>query len=156
MHYFLQKMIVRRHYLYTNCVIALTAVIAQAYCYYRQNKLQEAQELLRGQEETSAVLQLESQIFYRLGRMKDCMDCYEKLQKFKIDSMDLKINMIASLVAAGRASEVQATMKAQKVDLTTRALRDIRSFELAYNSACALIENKKYAEAKEQLDLAKR
>ncbi|XP_062228033.1 uncharacterized protein LOC133926231 [Phragmites australis] len=128
----------------------------KAYCYYRQNKLQEALELLRGQEETSAVLQLESQIFYRLGRMNDCMNSYEKLQKFKIDSMDLKINIIAALVAAGRASEVQAAMKAQKVDLTTRALREARSFELAYNSACSLIENKKYSEAKEQLDLAKR
>jgi signal recognition particle subunit SRP72 len=136
--------------------LALIAVIVQAYCYYRQNKLQEALELLRGQEETSDVLQLESQIFYRLGRINDCMDCYEKLKKFKIDSMDLKVNRIAALVAAGRASEVQATMKAQKVDLNTRALRDTRSFELAYNSACALIENKKYAEAKEQLDLAKR
>ncbi|XP_006646550.1 signal recognition particle subunit SRP72 [Oryza brachyantha] len=128
----------------------------KAYCFYRQNKLQEALELLRGQEETSAVLQLESQIYYRLGRMNDCMNSYEKLQKFKVESMDLKINIIAALVAAGRASEVQATMKAQKVDLTTRALRDARSFELAYNSACSLIENKKYSEAKEQLDLAKR
>ncbi|CAL4953331.1 unnamed protein product [Urochloa decumbens] len=128
----------------------------KAYCYYRQNKLQEALDLLRGQEETVAVLQLESQILYRLGRMNDCMNSFEKLQKFKIDSMDLKINIIAALVAAGRASEVQATMKALKVDLTTRALRDARSFELAYNSACSLIENKKYSEAKEQLDLAKR
>ncbi|PUZ53587.1 hypothetical protein GQ55_5G063100 [Panicum hallii var. hallii] len=128
----------------------------KAYCYYRQNKLQEALDLLRGQEETAAILQLESQILYRLGRMNDCMNSYEKLQKFKIDSMDLKINIIAALVAAGRASEVQTTMKAQKVDLTTRALRDTRSFELAYNSACSLIEDKKYSEAKEQLDLAKR
>ncbi|CAO2167313.1 unnamed protein product [Urochloa humidicola] len=128
----------------------------KAYCYYRQNKLQEALDLLRGQEETVAVLQLESQILYRLGRMNDCMDTFEKLKKFKIDSMDLKINIIAALVAAGRASEVQATMKALKVDLTTRALRDARSFELTYNSACSLIENKKYSEAKEQLELAKR
>ncbi|CAN6349817.1 unnamed protein product [Urochloa humidicola] len=128
----------------------------KAYCYYRQNKLQEALDLLRGQEETAAILQLESQILYRLGRMNDCINSYEKLQKFKIDSMDLKINIIAALVAAGRSSEVQAAMKAQKVDLTTRALRDARSFELAYNSACSLIENKKYSEAKEQLDLSKR
>uniref|UniRef100_A0A0E0CBC0 Signal recognition particle subunit SRP72 n=1 Tax=Oryza meridionalis TaxID=40149 RepID=A0A0E0CBC0_9ORYZ len=128
----------------------------KAYCYYRQNKLQEALDLLKGQEETSAILQLESQIYYRLGRMNDCMNSYEKLQKFKVESMDLKINIIAALVAAGRASEVQATMKAQKVDLSSRALRDTRSFELAYNSACSLIENKKYSEAKEQLDLAKR
>ncbi|XBI20817.1 uncharacterized protein [Aegilops tauschii subsp. strangulata] len=128
----------------------------KAYCYYRQNKLQEALDILNGQEETAAVLQLESQIYYRLGRMNDCMSSYEKLQKFKVDSIDLKINIIAALVAGGRASEVQVAMKAQKVDLTTRALRDTRSFELAYNSACTLIENKKYSEAKEQLDLAKR
>ncbi|KAM0849683.1 hypothetical protein ACQ4PT_053579 [Festuca glaucescens] len=128
----------------------------KAYCYYRQNQLQEALEILNGQEETAAVLQLESQIYCRLARMTDCLNSYEKLQKFKIDSMDLKVNTIAALVAAGRASEVQAAMKAQKVDLTTRSLRDARSFELAYNSACTLIENKKYSEAKEQLDLAKR
>jgi signal recognition particle subunit SRP72 len=136
--------------------IIIITIIIQAYCYYRQNKLQEALDLLRGQEEDAAILQLESQILYRLGRMNDCMNSYEKLQKFKIDSMDLKINIIAALVAAGRASEVQTAMKAQKVDLTTRALRDTRSFELAYNSACSLIEDKKYSEAKEQLDLAKR
>ena len=140
----------------TICLIKLSIIIIQAYCYYRQNKLQEALDLLRGQEETAPVLQLESQILYRLGRMNDCMNSYEKLQKFKIDSMDLKINIIAALVAAGRASEVQSAMKAQKVDLTTRVLRDTRSFELAYNSACSLIEDKKYSEAKEQLDLAKR
>ena len=158
---FLPNLILGRYFCYlkTTCVIKLSIIIIitiQAYCCYRQNKLQEALELLRGQEETSVVLQLESQIFYRLGRMNDCMSSYEKLQKFKIDSMDLKINIIAALVAAGRASEVQAAMKAHKVDLTTRALRDTRSFELAYNSACSLIENKKYSEAKEQYDLAKR
>jgi signal recognition particle subunit SRP72 len=142
----------------TICVIKLSFIIIniQAYCYYRQNKLEEALSLLRGQEETAAILQLESQILYELGRMNDCLNSYEKLKKFKIDSMDLKINIIAALVAAGRASEVQAAMKVLKVDLTTRALRDTRSFQLAYNSACSLIENKKYSEAKEQLDLAKR
>ncbi|KAG8054409.1 hypothetical protein GUJ93_ZPchr0001g33199 [Zizania palustris] len=128
----------------------------KAYCYYRQNKLQEALEILKGQEETSAILQLESQIYYRLGRMNDCMNSYEKLQKYKVESMDLKINIIAALVAAGRASEVQATMKALKVDLATKELKGFRSFELAYNSACSLIESKKYSEAKEQLELAKR
>jgi signal recognition particle subunit SRP72 len=70
--------------------------------------------------------------------------------------VDLKINTNAALVAAGRASEVQAAMKSQKVDLTTRALRDARSFKLAYNSACTLIETKKYSEAKEQLDFGEK
>jgi len=130
----------------TICLIKLSIIIIQAYCYYRQNKLQEALDLLRGQEETAPVLQLESQILYRLGRMNDCMNSYEKLQKFKIDSMVLN--------CSGCCWKGCWAMKAQKVDLTTNELRDTRSFELAYNSACSVIEDKKYSEPKEQLDLA--
>jgi len=83
---FLPNLILGRYFCYlkTTCVIKLSIIIIiiQAYCCYRQNKLQEALELLRGQEETSAVLQLESQIFYRLGRMNDCMSSY--MRSFKI------------------------------------------------------------------------
>lgn len=121
----------------------------QAYCLYRQNKLQEALELLDVQERNFMVLQLESQILYRLGKMDSCMDSYEKIQRFKIDSLDLKTNIIAALVAAGRSAEVQRTMDAFKVKPSS-------SFELAYNYACSLIEKKKYAEAEQQLLSARR
>ncbi|KAF6156889.1 hypothetical protein GIB67_000429 [Kingdonia uniflora] len=119
----------------------------KAYCLYRQNKLDEALESLKSIEKTSAVMQLESQILYRLGRMEACMDVYQKLQKFKIES--LEINVVAGLISAGRALEVQSTIDALKVKANS-------SFELAYNTACSLIEQKKFADAEQHLLSARR
>lgn len=90
---------------------------------------------------------LESQILYRLGKLDACIDIYQKLQKSKIDS--LEINSVASLIAAGRASEVQGMMEALRVKATS-------SFELAYNTACSLIEKNKYTEAEQLLLSARR
>lgn len=119
----------------------------KAYCLYRQNKLDEALELLKSQEQTSSTMVLESQILYRLGRMDACMDVYQKLQKSKVES--LEINIVAGLVSAGRVSEVQETLDALKVKATS-------SFELAYNIACSLIEKTKYADAEQHLLTARR
>ncbi|XP_043723300.1 signal recognition particle subunit SRP72-like [Telopea speciosissima] len=119
----------------------------KAYCLYRQNKLEEALDSLKSQERNSTAMLLESQILYRLGRMGACMDVYQKLQKFKIDS--LEINIVAGLILAGRASEVQGTMDALRVKPTS-------SFELAYNTACSLIEKKQYTDAEHHLLSARR
>lgn len=121
----------------------------KAYCLYRQNKLQDALESLNNLERSLMVLQLESQILYRLGKMDACMQSYEKLQKLKIDSLDVKSNIIATLVSAGRSNEIQGMMDALKV-------KPSNSFELAYNTACSLIEKKKYVEAEQQLLSARR
>lgn len=90
---------------------------------------------------------LESQILYRQGKMDACADIYQKLQKSNVES--LEINAIASLVATGRASEVQGTLDALRVKPTS-------SFELAYNTACSLIERKKYSDAEQLLLSARR
>lgn len=119
----------------------------KAYCLYRQNKLDEALESLKSQEGNSATMLLESQILYRLGKMDACMDIYQKLQKSKIDS--LEINSVANLIASGRASEVQRLMDTLKVKATS-------SFELAYNTACSLIEGNKYTDAEQLLLSARR
>jgi len=95
------------------------------------------------------VLQLESQIFYRLGKMDACMESYDKLQKFKIESLDIKTNIIAAMISAGKAAEVQGMMNTLKVKASS-------SFELAYNTACSLIEKGKYADAEQQLLSARR
>jgi len=95
------------------------------------------------------VLQLESQIFYRLGKMGACMESYDKLKKFKIESLDLKTNMIAAMILAGKSAEVQGMMDTLKVKASS-------SFELAYNTACSLIEKGKYADAEQQLLSAQR
>ncbi|XP_015894415.3 uncharacterized protein LOC107428395 [Ziziphus jujuba] len=119
----------------------------KAYCLYRQNKLDEALKSLKSQEKNSATLLLESQILYRLGKLDACIDIYQKLQKSKIES--LEINSVASLITAGRASEVQGMMDAFRVKATS-------SFELAYNTACSLIEKNKYTDAEQLLLSARR
>lgn len=114
---------------------------------YRQNKLDEALEFLKGQEENSASMLLESQILFRLGRTDASVDIYQKLQKSKIDS--LEINFVANLVSAGRAGEVQGVMDSLRVKPTS-------SFELAYNVACSLIEKNKHKDAEQLLLSARR
>ncbi|KAH9708398.1 Signal recognition particle subunit SRP72 [Citrus sinensis] len=90
---------------------------------------------------------LKSQILYRSGEMDACVEFYQKLQKSKIDS--LEINFVAGLISAGRASEVQKTLDLLRVKATS-------SFELAYNTACSLAEMNKYTEAEQLLLTARR
>ncbi|KAL1172382.1 hypothetical protein V6Z11_A05G344700 [Gossypium hirsutum] len=119
----------------------------KAYCLYRQNKLDEALEVLEKQDKTQPSMLLESQILYRLGKMDACVDICRNLQKVKIDS--LEINLVAGLISAGRASEVQGTLDAIKTTATS-------SFELAYNIACSLIEGNKLKNAEKLLLTARR
>ncbi|KAH0784203.1 hypothetical protein KY290_003801 [Solanum tuberosum] len=119
----------------------------KGYCLYRQNKLEEALESLKGQEGSTESMLLESQILYRIGKMGASVDIYQKLPKSTIDS--LEINLVAGLVSAGRSSEVQGTLDALRVKATS-------SFELAYNTACSLIEREKYKDAEQLLLSARR
>ncbi|KDP26748.1 hypothetical protein JCGZ_17906 [Jatropha curcas] len=119
----------------------------KAYCLYRQNKLNEALESLKGQERNTETMLLESQILFRMGKMDACVDIYQKLQKSKIDS--LEINLVAGLILGGRSSEVQGLMEAQRIKASS-------SFELAYNTACSLIERNKYKDAEQLLLTARR
>lgn len=102
---------------------------------------------LKGHNGNSAAMLLESQILFRLGKMDACVDIYQNLQKSKIDS--LEINLVAALVSAGRATEVQGTIESLR-------LRPTSSFELAYNVACSLIERNKHKDAEQLLLSAKR
>lgn len=79
--------------------------------------------------------------------MDACIDIYQKLQKSKIES--LEINLVAALVSAGRASDVQGALDALRVKPTS-------SFELAYNTACSLFERNKYKDAEQLLLSARR
>ncbi|CAH9128624.1 unnamed protein product [Cuscuta epithymum] len=119
----------------------------KAYCLYQQNKFSEALEILKGNEESSAKMLLESQILYRLGKADECVDIYSKLQKSKIDS--LETNMVACFVSAGRAPEVQGYLDSIRA-------RPTRSFELPFNTACSLIQNQKYNNAEQLLLSARR
>ncbi|CAH8362873.1 unnamed protein product [Eruca vesicaria subsp. sativa] len=119
----------------------------KAYCLYRQNKLDEALQCLRGRERDSETLLLEAQILYRLGKTDACVDVYRKLQNSDIETAE--VNFVASLVSAGKASQVEKALDSWKIKSTS-------SFELAFNTACSLIENNNYADAEQLLLIAKR
>jgi signal recognition particle subunit SRP72 len=109
--------------------------------------LDEALDSLKGLERTSETMLLESQILFRLGKMDACVDVYQKLQKSKIDT--LEINLVAGLILAGKSSQVQGMMEANRIKASS-------SFELAYNTACSLIERNKYTDAEQLLLTARR
>ena len=117
---------------------------------YRQNRLDEALEALKGQERSSSVLQLEAQILYRQGAVDSCISSYEKLiQKFKVDSIELKTNIIVAFISGGKSIEISSLMVTLRVTPNS-------SFEMAYNAACALIEKSNFTEAQELLLLTRR
>jgi signal recognition particle subunit SRP72 len=119
----------------------------KAYCLYRVNKLDEALVCLKGLERDTDTLVLEAQILYRLGKADACVDVYQKLTKSQIET--LEVNLVAGLISAGKASQVQKTLESLKIKPTS-------SFELAYNTACSLIENNNYADAEQLLLTARR
>ncbi|KAG0556540.1 hypothetical protein KC19_11G061100 [Ceratodon purpureus] len=122
----------------------------KAYCLYRLSRLAEALAALKGVERSVSVLQLEAQILYRKGELKECIASYESLFKqHKVDANDVKTNMVAAYVAGGRAVEVPSLMESLKVTPRT-------GFEIAHNAACALIDRGDYGKAEELLQLAHR
>mmetsp|Transcript_17379 Transcript_17379/g.37521 ORF Transcript_17379/g.37521 Transcript_17379/m.37521 type:complete len:686 (+) Transcript_17379:137-2194(+) len=122
----------------------------KAYCLYRLGRIEEALEAVRGSgpDKAEAARQLEAQLFYRLGRNKDCIQVYDKLfHEQKVDSLELKTNVLAAYVAASLASEIPDLMAAMKVTAK-------QSFEVAFNKACGLVESGQYAAAETELRLA--
>lgn len=129
------------------CIYIFGDLYGQAYCLYRQNKLDDALDSLNDIEQDSATKLLESQILFHQGKMDASVDIYQNLPpRPKVES--LEINLVAGLVSAGRVSEVQGVMDSMRVKATS-------SFELAYNTAFALIERNKLSDA-EQLLLSAR
>ncbi|MEW5303027.1 MAG: hypothetical protein WDW36_005759 [Sanguina aurantia] len=122
----------------------------KAYCLYRQGKVVEALAMLQSVPEDLAVgaLQLEAQLRYRLGQSGECIQLYDKLfQNHKVDSLELKTNVLAAYVSASLASEIPALMTAMKVNSK-------QSFELGFNKACGLAEVGELAAAENELRLA--
>lgn len=104
---------------------------------------------LEGRDRDSDTLLLEAQILYRLGRADACVDVYQnqRLKNSEIES--LEINLIAGLISAGKSSQVQSALEALRIKPTS-------TYDLAFNTACALIENNNYTDAEQLLLTARR
>lgn len=125
-------------------------LIEKAYCMYRLGKLQEALVALKSpaDEQLEAALQLRAQLYYRLGDNKACIHCYDQLfQQHKVDSLELKTNVLAAYVAAQLASEIPDLMAAMKVNAK-------HSFELGFNKACGLVKTGNLTAAETELRAA--
>ncbi|CAD5316566.1 unnamed protein product [Arabidopsis thaliana] len=116
----------------------------KAYCLYRENKLDEALVCLKGLERESKTLLLEAQILNCLGKVDACVDVYQKLNKSGIKLIE--VNLVAALITAGKASQVLESLK----------IRPTTTYQLAYNTACSLIENSNYVDAEQLLLTAMR
>ncbi|OIW19175.1 hypothetical protein TanjilG_22671 [Lupinus angustifolius] len=111
----------------------------KAYCLYRQNKLDEALDALKGQVRSDETMLLESQILYCLGKMDASLDIYQKLQKSKIDS--LEINFVASLVMTGREKYTDAEQLLLSGRRCCGSLYSIIRRDLADESSIAVAVN---------------
>ncbi|CAH8257390.1 unnamed protein product [Arabidopsis lyrata] len=78
---------------------------------------------------------------YCLYRLKKFDEAF-KLSKSKIKW--LEVNLVAALIAAGKASQVLKALESLKIKPTT-------TYQLAYNTACSLIENNDYADVEQLL-----
>mmetsp|Transcript_13495 Transcript_13495/g.18500 ORF Transcript_13495/g.18500 Transcript_13495/m.18500 type:complete len:680 (-) Transcript_13495:341-2380(-) len=126
--------------------------LEKAYALYRLNQLDEALAVCTKAPESraSACLQLRAQVLYRQGNFRDCIAVYENLfNTHKLESQDICTNVLAAYVAAGRAKDVPAIMRAMQMNAAD-------GFEIAYNSATALAELGDLHAAEQQLNLAQR
>ncbi|KAG2322154.1 hypothetical protein Bca52824_015367 [Brassica carinata] len=118
----------------------------KAYCLYRQNKLDEAFACLRGRERFRDFAFGGSDSL-PLGKTDACVGVYQTLKDSKIETAE--VNFVAGLVSAGKASQVKGALETWRIKPTS-------SFELAFNTACSLIENNNYADAEQLLLTARR
>ncbi|GIL73066.1 hypothetical protein Vretimale_4685 [Volvox reticuliferus] len=135
---------------------ALPLGFEKAYCLYRLGQIEEALTVAASSLSApdldaagaSRLLQLQAQLEYRRGRTRDCIHTYDKLfQQYKVDSLDLKTNVLAAYVAAGLSSELPDLMTALKV-------RAKDSFEVAFNRACGQVAGGQLAAAEGDLRMA--
>eukprot|EP00746_Dinoflagellata_sp_MGD_P000887 gnl/MRDRNA2_/MRDRNA2_101652_c0_seq1.p1 gnl/MRDRNA2_/MRDRNA2_101652_c0~~gnl/MRDRNA2_/MRDRNA2_101652_c0_seq1.p1 ORF type:complete len:663 (+),score=198.65 gnl/MRDRNA2_/MRDRNA2_101652_c0_seq1:110-2098(+) len=124
----------------------------KAYCLYRINKFQEALDLIPKKTEqgkSDAWTRLEAQVRYRMGLYAESAALYEKLFKDDAEDVGLIVNAVASHVSGDRPHEALAKLAEAGEDLLDS------SYELSFNTACALIEEGKLDDAERRLEQAK-
>ncbi|RHY16221.1 hypothetical protein DYB25_004096 [Aphanomyces astaci] len=86
--------------------------LEQAYCHYKLKQVEKALEVLSRipEPKSKSALHLEAQSHYRLNNFNDSIRIYESLLSnahASDDTVELKTNLIAAYVAAGRGAELQ-------------------------------------------------
>ncbi|XP_033369759.1 signal recognition particle subunit SRP72 isoform X3 [Parus major] len=119
----------------------------KAYCEYRLNRIESALKTIQSaSQQTDKLKELYGQVLYRLERYDDCLAAYRDLIRNSQDEYEEERKTNLSAVVAAQSTW-------EKVVPEDLGLREA-TYELCYNSACALIGQGKLNEAMKKLQKA--
>ncbi|NWX19414.1 SRP72 protein, partial [Aegotheles bennettii] len=119
----------------------------KAYCEYRLNRIESALKTIQSaSQQTDKLKELYGQVLYRLERYDDCLAAYRDLIRNSQDEYEEERKTNLSAVVAAQSTW-------EKVMPEDLGLREA-TYELCYNSACALIGQGKLNEAMKKLQKA--
>ncbi|NXJ00243.1 SRP72 protein, partial [Psophia crepitans] len=133
----------------TNTKVLTSDIIAfeKAYCEYRLNRIENALKTIQSaSHQTDKLKELYGQVLYRLERYDDCLAAYRDLIRNSQDEYEEERKTNLSAVVAAQSTW-------EKVMPEDLGLREA-TYELCYNSACALIGQGKLNEAMKKLQKA--
>ncbi|NXL46855.1 SRP72 protein, partial [Podilymbus podiceps] len=133
----------------THTKVLTSDVIAfeKAYCEYRLNRIENALKTIQSaSQQTDKLKELYGQVLYRLERYDDCLAAYRDLIRNSQDEYEEERKTNLSAVVAAQST----WEKVMPEDLGVREA----TYELCYNSACALIGQGKLNEAMKKLQKA--
>ncbi|XP_068043436.1 signal recognition particle subunit SRP72 [Anomalospiza imberbis] len=133
----------------THTKVLTSDVIAfeKAYCEYRLNRIESALKTIQSaSQQTDKLKELYGQVLYRLERYDDCLVAYRDLIRNSQDEYEEERKTNLSAVVAAQSTW-------EKVVPEDLGLREA-TYELCYNSACALIGQGKLNEAMKKLQKA--
>ncbi|NXU58598.1 SRP72 protein, partial [Turnix velox] len=133
----------------THTKVLTSDVIAfeKAYCEYRLNRIESALKTIQSaSQQTDKLKELYGQVLYRLERYDECLAAYRDLIRNSQDEYEEERKTNLSAVVAAQSTW-------EKVKPEDMGLREA-TYELCYNSACALIGQGKLNEAMKKLQKA--
>ncbi|RMC13915.1 hypothetical protein DUI87_08998 [Hirundo rustica rustica] len=133
----------------THTKVLTSDIIAfeKAYCEYRLNRIESALKTIQSaSQQTDKLKELYGQVLYRLERYDDCLAVYRDLIRNSQDEYEEERKTNLSAVVAAQSTW-------EKVVPEDLGLREA-TYELCYNSACALIGQGKLNEAMKKLQKA--
>ncbi|NXU79210.1 SRP72 protein, partial [Oreotrochilus melanogaster] len=133
----------------THTKVLTSDIIAfeKAYCEYRLNRIESALKTIQSaSQQTDKLKELYGQVLYRLERYDDCLAAYRDLIRNSQDEYEEERKTNLSAVVAAQSTW-------EKVMPEDLGLREA-TYELCYNSACALIGQGRLNEAMKKLQKA--
>uniref|UniRef100_K7F522 Signal recognition particle subunit SRP72 n=1 Tax=Pelodiscus sinensis TaxID=13735 RepID=K7F522_PELSI len=132
---------------HTKVLTSDSITFEKAYCEYRLNRIESALKTIQcASQQTDKLKELYGQVLYRLERFDDCLAVYRDLIRNSQDDYEEERKTNLSAVVAAQSTW-------EKVEPEDLGLQE-GSYELCYNSACALIGQGRLTEAMKNLQKA--